>query len=389
MTEKSRALFEATFHNAPSRIAQAPGRIEFIGNHTDYNGGDVLGIAVKQSITCAARYREDRLVRGISNLGDSAFEFSLDNLDNKPDASEWSRYPLGVIWSLGKRGVELERGLDFAIASDVPKGAGMSSSAALELATAYAVLEGLEHDLDRKEIVRACRYAENNYVGVPCGILDQGVSGFAREDQLVFVACKNETFSRVKLPHGTHFWIFNSGVKHSLRDSLYPERHRECGEGFAMAKAIYPDLECLADFPIEEISELRPKLAAKTYNRVVHVLAENQRVNEVIELLAGGDTDLHAVGQKLFESHYSSRDLFQNSIEELDFLVSRLKGFGEVYGARLTGGGFGGAVMAWTSPEFSQEMAEEIVKAYQIRYGHKTLILHCESGDGAHVAWKA
>ena len=389
MIDQVRDLFTETFGEEPSVIAQAPGRIEFVGNHTDYNGGDVLGVAVEQGIVLAARQRTDRLVKGVSHSAEISFEYSLDDLEIRPDESSWSRYPLGVMWAIQEHGLTFEYGFDFAVVSNVPSGAGMSSSAALELATAYAVLEGSIHEFSRKDIVRMCRYAENHYVGVPCGILDQGVSGFGKKDQLVFIDCKNESFSNVPIPSDTHFWIFNTDVKHSLIDSLYSERFAECGEGFEVAKSLHPNIECLVDYPLGELDSLAEHLGSKSFRRVSHVLNENQRVKDVVKLLGEPQVDLHATGRFLFDSHVSSRDFFKNSTEELDFLVAELKNYKDVFGARLTGGGFGGAVMAWTSSDFFQTDAEAVSAKYRERFGHPARIIHCESGDGAHIVWKA
>ncbi len=381
-------LFRTSFGKEPAVIAQAPGRIEFVGNHTDYNGGDVLGVAVEQGIVLAVRSRTDRLVKGVSHSAETAFEYSLDNLEMRPEESSWSRYPLGVMWAIQEHGLRFEHGFDFAVVSNVPSGAGMSSSAALELATAYAVLESSIHEFSRKDIVRICRYAENHYVGVPCGILDQGVSGFGKKDQLVFIDCKNESFENVPIPSGTHFWIFNTDLKHSLIDSLYSERFSECGEGFEVAKSLHPNIECLVDYPLDELDSLGEHLGSKSYRRVNHVLHENKRVKDVVQLLGKPSVDLHATGKLLFDSHASSQGLFGNSTDELDYLVSLLGDYDQVYGARLTGGGFGGAVMAWTSASFSQSHADAVSGKYGQRFGHPARIIHCESGDGARVVWK-
>ncbi|SVD99068.1 uncharacterized protein METZ01_LOCUS451922, partial [marine metagenome] len=254
-------------------------------NHTDYNGGDVLGVAAEQGIVLAVCARYDRLVRGVTQGGQAAFEYSLDNLENRPEESNWSRYPLGVLWAIEEQGLKFEHGFDMAVVSNVPSGAGMSSSAALELATAYAVLEGILHEFSRKDIVRICRYSENEYVGVPCGILDQGISGFGKKDQLVFIDCNSESFSNVPIPAGTHFWIFNTDIKHSLIDSFYSERFSECREVFEVAKSLHPNLECLVDYPLDELDSLAEHLSSNSFERVHHVLKENQRVKDVVKML--------------------------------------------------------------------------------------------------------
>lgn len=389
MIEAVRKLFVETFGVEPSVITRAPGRIEFVGNHTDYNGGDVLGVAVKQGIFLAARTREDRWVRGISESGTTLFECSLDDLEVRPPVTSWSCYPLGVLWAIQKHGLRFPNGFDIAVMSDLPSGAGMSSSAALELATAYAVLRGIEHGFSRKDIVKICRYAENYYVGVPCGILDQGVSGFGKKDHLVFIDCKHETFSNVQIPADTHFWIFNTDVKHSLIDSLYSERFSECREGLDIAKTLRLGLECLVDYPINELDALSEKLGSSSFKRVSHVLHENQRVKEVVRSLKAQPVDIVGTGKQLFASHASSRDLFENSTKELDFLVDELTAYNEVYGARLTGGGFGGAVMAWTSSSFTRANAEIIGKRYADKFDGNIRILHCMSGEGAQVVWES
>lgn len=389
MINPVRKLFEETFAREASVVARAPGRIEFVGNHTDYNGGDVLGIAVEQGISLALRKRSDRVIRGVSEGEMGGFEYSIEDLETRPDASSWSRYPLGVLWAIQQNGFNLDCGYDLAVISEVPIGAGLSSSAALELATAHAVLDLEAPAFSRKDIVRMCRYAENHYVGVPCGILDQGVSGFGKRDHLVFIDCKEEDFRNVKMPPGTHFWVFNTGVKHSLIDSLYSERFSECSEGFEVARSLHPNLECLVDCPLSELGRLAEHLNSNVFERVTHVLQENRRVKEVVALLEGGEVDLHVCGRYLFESHASSRKFFLNSTEELDFLVEDLQQYRDVYGARLTGGGFGGAVMAWTSSSFSREDAEAVNARYQARFGNSPRILHCQSGDGARVVWKA
>ncbi|MBH54055.1 MAG: galactokinase [Opitutaceae bacterium] len=385
MVEQAQDFFRESFCNNPAVVAYAPGRIEFVGNHTDYNGGKVLGIAIQQGIYCALSYRNDRKVLGVSLDGEPTFTSSLDDLETLSEDGHWSRYPLGVVWAIQKKGIKLERGFNLAIFSNLPMGAGLSSSAALELSIAYAVLADEKHGFSKKDLVKICMYAENNYVGVPCGILDQGVSGFGREDQLVYIDCKTESFSNVGIPQGTHFWIFNSNTQHSLTDSLYSERFSECAEGLKVAEGFRPGIECLGDFPLSKLDSLADHLSRKIYKRVKHVLYENQRVNDVARHLLSDSVDLRTIGNFLYDSHESSRNLFDNSTKELDFLVSHLREIKSVYGARLTGGGFGGAVMAWTSIDFKKSDAAIISKLYEAAFDHPPRILHCKSGDGVHL----
>jgi len=384
MLESCKTLFEKTFNQAPDLLSRAPGRIEFIGNHTDYNGGEVLGVAVNHGIVVALGFRDDRKIRGII-WDDGLFESSLDELVDKPGVGHWSAYPLGVCWAMMEHGMQVKRGFDFAVWSDLPAGAGMSSSAALELATAFALASDLETEPSLLDLVKIARYAENHYVGVPCGILDQGVSGYGKENALVHIDCHALAFDTKGIPEGTHFWIFNTGVKHSLVDSLYSKRHAECQEGFAAAKDIVPGIECLVQYPLDKMNELEAALDPVTFKRVRHVIEENDRVRGMLTLLKGESVDLKEAGAYLTASHRSSQHLFENSCEELDFLVDQLEGMDGVFGARLTGGGFGGAVMAWTSDAFGEADRQKVVDAYAARYDHAPRVIHCQTGDGAQL----
>jgi len=383
MLESCKTLFEQAFNYSPAVMSRAPGRIEFIGNHTDYNGGEVLGVAVDQGITLALSFREDRKIRGVIWDDAKVFEADLDSLDGKPGSGHWSAYPLGVCWAMKEHGMQVSRGFDIAVVSNLPAGAGMSSSAALELATAFALSSDFDHQPALLDLVKVARYAENNYVGVPCGILDQGVSGYGKQDALVHIDCHSLDFSTVGIPHGTHFWIFNTGVKHSLVDSLYSKRFEECQVGFEAAKRIAPEIECLVRYPVDKLDELEAALDPVSFKRVRHVIEENDRVRRMLKMLKGDSVDLNEAGAFLTASHRSSQRLFENSVEELDFLVDQLEQVEGVFGARLTGGGFGGAVMAWASDAFCETDRDKVVASYKAKYGHEPKVIHCVTGDGA------
>jgi galactokinase len=225
-------------------------------------------------------------------------------------------------------------------------------------------------------VVKIGKHAENNFVGVPCGILDQGVSGFGKKDHLVFIDCRIPIFSTVPLPSGAHFWIFNTHTKHALVDGLYAARHRECMEA---AKALGVSLLVEADLPRLEAS--RSVLSEFAYRRARHVLEEISRVGKTQAALRAGD--LVRVGQLLTASHRSSQRQFENSTKELDSLVDALIVTPHVYGARLTGGGFGGAVMALTDGDFDAAHAERVAKVYSKAYDSMPDVVHCQTDDGA------
>jgi galactokinase len=291
-------------------------------------------------------------------------------------SASWANYPLGVIAAFEKYQLRAPAGFDFLVSSDLPSGAGLSSSAALELASALAFLELSGQRAPRETVVQLCRDAENNFVGVPCGVLDQGVSGFGKKDHLVFIDCRGPKFATVPLPAAARFWVLNTHTKHALVDGLYAARHREC---MAAAKAL--GVALLADATPASVEAARGTLPPVEFRRAKHVVEEIARVDATVLALRAGD--LASVGKLLTASHRSSQTLFENSTPELDFLVERLAGAPHVYGARLTGGGFGGAVMAVTSPDFSEAQAAEVADAYAKKFGSRPEVLRAQSGDGA------
>jgi galactokinase len=360
----------------------SPGRIEFIGNHTDYNGGQVLGVALNLQVTVSVKPRADNRISLVSDDLDTRFEGTLDKVEKQSGALSWTNYPLGIITVLREAGHVVDKGFNMTFSSDLPTGAGLSSSAAIELATleAVCILCGIE--LTRKEKVLLAQRAENTVVGVPCGMLDQAVSCFGRRDHLVRIDCADTKFETVSLPKGLHFWVFNTNHKHSLVDSMYAQRHAECREALDCIRKKLPDLEHLVDAPLSVLDEV--ELAPDVRKRARHVIEENRRVVQVTEALASGD--LPGIGDLLFASHESSRLLFENSIPELDTLVELLAAYRDrgLIGARLTGGGFGGAVMALTDESFSPESVESVLSDYRRRHpdSEKPTCIHVTTGDG-------
>lgn len=368
--------FRATYGRAPEIIARAPGRIEFIGNHTDYNGGTVLGAAIDRGVCVALARRAEAEWNFMSTQKSASVRLRAGDFTRQAGAAAWVNYPLGVIHSLGIFGFAAPGGFDYLADSDLPLGAGLSSSAAIELASALAFIATTGAEPPRETLVKAARHAENNFVGVPSGILDQGVSGFGRKDHLVFIDCRGPRFDTVPLPGGVHFWIFNTHTKHALVDGLYAARHRECMEA---ARALGVGL--LAEVTPAALAAAAGGLAPILEKRARHVVEEIARVAATVEALRRGD--LPAVGRLLIASHRSSQTLFENSTPELDFLVDTLAPMGRVYGARLTGGGFGGAVMALTASDFGDADANQVAEAYAKKFGARPDVLNTQTADGA------
>lgn len=378
--------FESIFKAQPEVVAAAPGRLEFVGNHTDYNGGRVIGVAIDRGVTIAASKRDDDSIV----IHSAAFDASVtvDLSIEKPLGGDdtWANYPLGVYCVMKQRGFAFKSGFNFVIESDLPFGAGLSSSAAFELATVNALDALFGFSIDTKTSAQIARQAENEFVGVPCGILDQGVSAFGKKDHLVLIDCKDESFRQGPMPAGIHFWVFNTEKKHALIDSFYEARNKECHDAFDVLEAKHPELTCLSDATVEQLEALKSEMDETLYKRASHVLNENRRVDATEKALQEGD--LKTAGEMLFASHESSRHLFENSCEELDVLVDLLKGKPGVLGARLTGGGFGGAVMAVTDASYSEASAQEIIEGYEKQVGHKPTLFHMQTGDGARIVKK-
>ncbi|MEM9160126.1 MAG: galactokinase [Verrucomicrobiota bacterium] len=373
--------FEKNFGSAPEVVASAPGRVEFIGNHTDYNQGPVMGAAIDKGVVVALK-RCDEAVFKFSSSTFPIAEVSDPSAPQEGSAS-WVNYPLGIYNVLIKRGLEPKGGFCLSVESDVPSGAGLSSSAALELATATALGEAYGIELSKKELAMVGREAENDFVGVPCGILDQGVSAHGEEGKLVHIDCRNLEFSTAELGKDLSIWIFNTHQKHSLVDSMYATRNKECFAAVEQLNAAGLDAQYLADVSPEEFEAKRDALEENARKRAEHVIYEIDRVKKVQAALE--ERDVEAVGRLLFESHDSSRDLFENSVPELDYLVKILRSMPGVLGARLSGGGFGGAAMALAGETFTMDYAVAVASAYRGEFGAEPEIIECRIADGARL----
>lgn len=368
--------FRVIYGRAPEIVARAPGRIEFIGNHTDYNGGTVLGAAIDRGVWVAVARRDDGQRRFASDQRGQIIAVPVAAPERLTGPQSWANYPLGVLAAFPHFGLKVPAGFDYLAMSDLPAGAGLSSSAAIELSSALAFAELTGERPTRETLVKAARHAENHFVGVPCGILDQGVSGFGKKDHLVYIDCRGPKFDLVPLPAGAHFWIFNTHTKHALVDGLYAARHREC-----MAAAVALGVGLLVEVTPAALAAGIARLPEVSGRRARHIVEEIARVEGTVVALRTGD--LATVGRLLTASHRSSQTLFENSTAELDFLVDTLAGTPQVYGARLTGGGFGGAVMALTSEQFDDAAARRVANAYAARFGTPPDILHTRTGEGA------
>ncbi len=387
MEKKSAAknLFTETFNASPDLYSFAPGRIEFIGNHTDYNGGDVIGLAINEGVTMAFRRRDDDAINLIS-ANESSVQSNLANIHRLENESSWANYPLGVTKVFQDAGYSIDNGYDLAIVSDLPIGAGLSSSAAVELGLAVLLNHSLELNLEKHDLVQLCRKAENDFVGVPCGILDQGVSAFGQSGHLVKIDCTNEAFDLIpfsKNQSDIHFWILNTNLKHSLVDSLYAERFKECHLALKVCQNKFPQIKNLTQVDYDMLEVCKPELSDMLYRRALHIVGEHERVSKLSKAIEENDYKL--AGKLMYESHESSRLNFENSTKELDFIINYIKGSESIYGARLTGGGFGGAVVVMAKNTLSTELKNEISLAYKKAFNIDLSTLCTGSESGATV----
>ena len=367
----------------PEVVASAPGRVEFIGNHTDYNGGWVLGATIDRRVEVEVERRTDRRLRMASGDDVPLVEVGLDQIQKQTGDRSWANYVLGTIVALQVKGLAVDTGLNLRVRSALPVGAGLSSSAALELATAFAVTELVGGDLNRRTLAQAGRRAENDFVGVPCGILDQAVVAFGADDRLVRVDARTGQVTGVPFPPDTRLWIFRTHEAHSLADAHYQERFDEARAARRRLANHLGCLDHLVDVTPAQLEGARESLPEPLYRRARHVSTEHRRVKEAVRRLEEGDVE--GVGDLLFESHESSRHHYENSTPELDFVVDRLAEIGPVLGARLTGAGFGGAAMAWTRASFGRAEAASVQEAYADRFGAELEVMACQPAEGVRV----
>lgn len=363
----------------PDVYASAPGRVEFIGNHTDYNGGWVLGATIDRRVAVGLTRRDDDWIT-LESDDVAPVRVQRDAIDAQTGNEAWANYILGVLSVLRTEGLDDDTGFALQVRSTLPVGAGLSSSAALEVATAYALNETFDGGFTRTAMAHLARRAENDFVGVPCGLLDQAVVAFGDEHHLVRLDAETEEISTVPFPAQTRLWIFQTPQAHALADAHYQDRHDEARAVRDRLDELLGGVEHLVDVSPEELDGMKEHLPAVLYRRARHVSTEHRRVQRAVRLLERGEHE--AVGELLFASHESSRTDYENSTEELDFVVDQLRQNDQVLGGRLTGAGFGGAAMAWTREGFDDEDAQAIASAYADRFGEELDVLACQPAPG-------
>lgn len=356
------ATFQQHFGTEPTNISVGPGRVNLIGEHTDYNDGFVLPVAIKRDVRIAFRPRKDRHVRLFSVEYGETFEFNLDQIANNPDKL-WTNYIMGVAWSLAALGLNL-KGIDAAFSGNVPRASGLSSSAAIEIATALAFMHasGQMDALTGTQIAKAAQRAENGFVGVNCGIMDQFISMLGAENHALLIDCRSLDYKLVPFPTNGAMVIGNTKASRSLASSAYNERRAQCEEGVAKLQSVLPGIIALRDVSSAQLDAHKSLLSEIVYRRCRHVISENERVMQTVEALNRGD--MQEVGRLMDASHSSLRDDYEVSSAALDVMVEAMRTVPGCFGARLTGAGFGGCAIALVEPGKEQNVADAIFERY-------------------------
>jgi len=368
--------FIEIYHEKPSFAVRAPGRINLIGEHTDYNEGFVLPAAIDKAIYFYANKRHDKKCFVFAYDLNDSFEFQLDQI-NKSDKS-WANFLLGVIAELQNEGKTIESGFDLIFGGNVPLGAGLSSSAAIESGMGYLLNTMFDLNISKLELALIAQKAEHNFAGVKCGIMDMFASIHGSENQVIKLDCRDLSFKYYPFHHDNYsIFLCNSGVKHNLVESEYNRRREECEEGVRILQKAFPQVDSLRDANMYMLRSQADKMSSTIYKRCKYVIEEIERVKLACEALESDN--LEYFGQKMFETHEGLQYDYEVSCPEIDFLVEKAKEFSNdkhlVLGARLMGGGFGGCTINLVQNDSIEAFQNFMIAAYQTEF-QRTLQCH-------------
>ena len=368
------AEFRSAFARAAEVVSAAPGRVNLIGEHTDYNAGFVLPVAIDRSVAVAAAGRDDHTVRALSLDYGECDEFELDNIARTAD---WRAYIRGVAWALREDEHAL-RGADLVITGDVPRGAGLSSSAAVELAAAGAMSAVASVPLAPRAMALLSQKAENEFAGVPCGIMDQFASALSRAGHALLIDCRSQEVEHIPLTFedaGVLIVVVDSKAPRQLGQTAYAKRQEECREAARLL-----GVDALRDADVALLGSHQDETPTHVWRRARHVITENTRVIEAVEALRDGDVG--RFGRLMYESHESLRDDFEVSCPELDLLIKQASGTDGVLGARLTGAGFGGCTVNIVREAAIEDFRDRVIREYQNETGLAAEMHVCRAVDG-------
>lgn len=371
--------FEKKFGRQPDQVYFAPGRVNLIGEHIDYNGGRVMPAAIKQGTYLAISKNRDKQLRFYSMNFPEHAELHLQESYGKT-GKQWFNYPLGVINTLLKEGHNIS-GLDMLFYGDLPIGAGLSSSASLEVVTMFALADQFSLNINKTDLAILSRKVENEFIGVNCGIMDQFAVAYGKKDNAILLDCDSLKFEYIPAITGIYqLVVINTNKARTLADSKYNERFTECAEVLTMLKKEL-QVENLCDVSVEQFEIHRHLIADEILaKRAEHVVKENERVKRASEALKHGD--IKVFGELMYESHRSLKELYEVSGEELDTIVEFCQRFNGVAGARMTGAGFGGCAIALVREDVLKKFERDIISFYSERIGYVPGVFVSEIGDG-------
>lgn len=371
-------IFQDKFGQNNPEVYTSPGRINLIGEHTDYNGSFVFPGAIDKGMIAAIRFNDSDKVRAYAVDLDEYAEFGLSEEDLPSEG--WAKFLFGVCREIIKRGGSVKP-FDTAFSGDVPLGAGMSSSAALESTYAFALNDLLDLGIDKFELARIGQSTEHNYVGVKCGIMDQFASIFGKKGHLIRLDTKSMEHAYFPFdPEGYKLVLLDTVVKHELASSAYNKRRESCEHAARTIAKRHPEVEFLRDASMEMLQEVKDEISAEDYMRAEYVIEETQRVRDVSDALQRGDYE--TVGQKMYETHHGMSKLYEVSCEELDFLNDVAREHG-VTGSRVMGGGFGGCTINLVKDELYDSFISDAKSQFKAKYGHEPKVYDVVISDGA------
>jgi galactokinase len=383
LQEELRTRYQSEYGGGSQpQIALAPGRVNLIGEHTDYNDGFVLPMAIDRYVGVAFRRRRDGKVQAFAADSRQRETLSLDDL-HPGDRSGWAAYVAGVLWALRRAGYPVG-GMDLVLKGNVPIGAGLSSSAALELAVARAACAASEVEWDASAMARVGQQAEREYVGVSCGIMDQFAAAVSIEGCALLLDCRSLNTCRIAIPADVVVVVMDTGVRRSLAASAYNERYSRCQEAVRIIKRTFPGVQALRDVTPAMLASVARELDPITLHRATHVVHETLRPPAFAEALRAGD--LHRAGRLMVDSHQSLRELYEVSSAPLNFVVQEALQQRGCYGARLTGAGFGGCAIALVQNDSADSFISAVGEKYAAAYSYPGSFFACTPTRGAHIA---
>ncbi|MGB5434490.1 MAG: galactokinase [Maribacter sp.] len=369
----------------PELTVESPGRINIIGEHTDYNMGYVLPTAIEKKITFKFQKNgSDKICHVYSKGYDTGFELSLDTIEISK--VEWENYILGVLNEISKRTDKL-RGFDCVLESHVPIGSGVSSSAALECGLAFGLNEMFDLGLSKMDIVKLSQAAEHTYAGTKCGIMDQFASVMSKKGHVILLDCESLEYSYIPIHIKPYkIVLLNTNVSHNLASGEYNKRRAQCETGVSALQKIYPEVKSLRNANMDMLNEVKDTIDETVYNRCAYVIQEKTRVLEAVEALKANN--LKRVGELLYETHEGLSKMYEVSCPELDFLVAFTKGNDAVLGARMMGGGFGGCTINLVHEDAIEEFVAAASKAYEKAYNLKLTWFEASPSQGTSILKK-